>query len=416
MWRILRMPRIRLYFLGDAVSTLGDYALWMALGIWVKELTGSSAQAGTVFLMLTLGSLTAPLGGLAADRFRRKPLLIAVYLATAAMILALTFVHDRGQVWLIDVVVFCYGVSSGVTGAAQTALLPSLVEPDLLAEANGLLQTQTQGLRLVTPLVGAGLFVVAGGHAVVVVDAVSFLIAAALLVVVPVTEARPALSGKTGEGGKHWLADTTAGMRHLVTTVVLRQQALAFAAAMLVVGFMEPVSFSVATDELHKSAGFLGFLVFAQGIGAVVGGPTAAPILHRVGGGRLIAGGLLAASAGVLMAAVPAEPVVMAGYALVGLALPWIIVGFMTTLQLNTPPELLGRADGAAGLLIGAPQALSIAIGSALIAAVAYRDLIYVTALVLTASGLYLATRRAQRPGRTVTAAAEEEGLAEAVG
>lgn len=410
MWRILRTPGLRLYFLGDAVSTLGDYALWMALGIWVKELTGSSSLAGLVFLMLTLGSLTAPLGGLIVDRVPRKPLLMVTYLATAAVILVLALVHSRGQVWLIDVVVFCYGVSSGITGAAQTALLPSLVGPDMFAEANGLLQTQTQGLRLVTPLVGAGLFAAAGGPTVVVIDAVTFLIAAALLALVPVAETRPVPKEA------HWLSETVAGVRHLVNAVVLRQQTLAFAVAMLVIGLMEPVSFSIATDELHHSAGFLGVLVFAQGVGAVVGGPSAAPILNRIGGGRLMAAGLGLASVGASMLAVPVQAVVLGGSVLFGLALPWIIVGFTTTLQRNTPPELLGRADGAANLLLGVPQALSIATGSALLAAFAYRDLIFVTAVVLAVAAVYLATRRAQRPEREVAAAGEGSGLAEVVG
>jgi MFS family permease len=210
-------------------------------------------------------------------------------------------------------------------------------------------------------------------------------------------------------------------MRHLFAAAVLRQQALAFATAMLVIGFMEPVAFSVATDELHHGAGFLGVLIFAQGVGAVVGGPSAAPILHRAGGGRLIAAGLALGSAGVLTAAVPEQPVVLAGFALVGLALPWIIVGFTTTLQRNTPPELLGRADGAAGLLIGAPQALSIATGSALLAVFAYRDLIYVTSGVLAVTAVGLATRRAQRPVREADGGGDESGgderaLVDAVG
>jgi len=51
-----------------------------------------------------------------------------------------------------------YGVTGSAIGPAQTALLPAIVPADLLAEANGAQQTMTQGLRLVTPLLGAGLF------------------------------------------------------------------------------------------------------------------------------------------------------------------------------------------------------------------------------------------------------------------
>ena len=59
------------------VSAFGDWAMWIVLAIWMKSLTGSSARAGLVFFVLGLGSLAGPLGGLLADRMRRRPLMIA---------------------------------------------------------------------------------------------------------------------------------------------------------------------------------------------------------------------------------------------------------------------------------------------------------------------------------------------------
>ncbi len=48
MRQLLRIRNARIYLLGDVVSTLGDSALWLAMAIWIKELTGSSAAAGLV--------------------------------------------------------------------------------------------------------------------------------------------------------------------------------------------------------------------------------------------------------------------------------------------------------------------------------------------------------------------------------
>jgi MFS family permease len=391
VWRILRTPKIRLYFLGDAVSTLGDYALWIAMAIWVKELTGSSSQAGIVFLMLTIGSLTSPLSGVLVDRVRRKPLLQVLNLTGAALMLCLLLVHDRHQVWLIDVVVFCYGVNGGAMGPAQTALLPRLVGVDRLAEANGLLQTQTQGLRLVTPLLGAGLFSVAGGHAVALVDAATFVVAAVMLVFVPVDEQRQE------RVDKRWLAELTAGGRHLWRTRVLRQQLVALGAAMLVIGFMESVPFSIVTQGLHRSASFVGVLVLCQGVGAIIGGPTSAAAVRRFGGGRVLAVALAVAGLAELPTVTGSEPVVMVGCGLFGLALPWIVVAANTTLQQHTPNQLMGRVSGASNLAATIPQAVSIAGGAALLAMVAYQDLIYAEVVVLVIAALYLISRPEQR-------------------
>src|ERR1700733_6340294 len=99
MRRLLRIRNARLFLLGDVVSTLGDSALWLALAIWMKELTGSSAWAGLVMFCYAVGNLFSPLGGAIADRFRRRPLLIWLNLAGAVVVPWLLLVHGRRQMW-----------------------------------------------------------------------------------------------------------------------------------------------------------------------------------------------------------------------------------------------------------------------------------------------------------------------------
>ena len=69
--------------IGETLSLFGDTALYLALAIWVKTLTGSSAAAGLVFSSLALPSLVAPFAGLIVDRMRRS-LMIATDLALLA--------------------------------------------------------------------------------------------------------------------------------------------------------------------------------------------------------------------------------------------------------------------------------------------------------------------------------------------
>jgi MFS family permease len=182
MRQLLRIRNARVYLLGDVVSTLGDSALWLAMAIWIKELTGSSAAAGLVMFFFAAGGLCSPLGGVLADRFRRRPFLIWANLAAAVVVLPITLVHGRGQIWLIYLVMLAYGVIGSAINPAQTALLPALVPADLLAEANGAQQTLNEGLRIITPLAGAGLLVLLGGPVVAVIDAVTFGVAVLSLI------------------------------------------------------------------------------------------------------------------------------------------------------------------------------------------------------------------------------------------
>ena len=77
MLGLLRHRDARLLLAGQSLSLLGDRAMFLALGVWVKSLTGSSAAAGLVFFAYGLPGLTAPAAGLLVDRVRRRRLMIA---------------------------------------------------------------------------------------------------------------------------------------------------------------------------------------------------------------------------------------------------------------------------------------------------------------------------------------------------
>ncbi len=172
------------------------------------------------------------------------------------MVLPITLVHHRGQVWLIYLVIFVYGVIGSAIGPAETALLPALVPEDLLAEANGAQQTLNQGLRIITPLVGAGLLVLLGGPVVAEVDAATFLVAVASLVALRVDEPGPERAA-----GPRPRGEFTAGFRALGGDPVLRSITIALALVMLVSGFTETACFSVVTVGLHDKPAFVGVLI-----------------------------------------------------------------------------------------------------------------------------------------------------------
>jgi len=139
--RLLAHRDARLFLAGQSLSLLGDTALWLALGLWVKELTGSSSAAGLVFLCIVAPGLLSPLGGLLVDRLPRRSVLLVVNPLTALIVLPLLFVRDAGDVWLIYVVATLYGTSYVVLAAGQSALLTELLPEDLLGPANAASQT-----------------------------------------------------------------------------------------------------------------------------------------------------------------------------------------------------------------------------------------------------------------------------------
>jgi len=398
--RLIRIRNVRIYLLGEVVSTLGDSALWLAMAIWLKELTGSSTHAGLVIFCYAIGGLASPAGGVIADRFRRRPLLIWSNLSGAVVVLGILLVHDRSQLWIVYLVVFCYGLVGSVIGPAQTALLPSLVPADLLAEANAAQQTLNSGMRIVTPLVGAGLFTLVGAGAVAEMDAGTFGVAILALLALRVKESRPGRpDGSPPAGGRtqNRVRSITAGFAYIRREPALRAITIALAFALLAFGFIESAGFSVATAGLHHQASFVGVIIAFLGGGSVVGGLTATPLLHRLSEGMLTVLGLVSLAVGVLLLTLPSLGPVLAGAVLMGIMLPWVNVAATTVLQRRTPSDLLGRVGGAFGLSLTVPQVTSIGLGAALIAVVGYRVLLVIMAAVAVVAAAFLVSQPAAR-------------------
>jgi MFS family permease len=392
MRALLARKDVRLLLAGQSLSMFGDWAMIIVLGIWTKVLTGSNGAAGLVFFVFALASLAAPLGGLVVDRVPKRPLMISTHLALAAVMCLLLLVHDRSDVWLIYAVTILYGLGGDVFAAARSAMLKAMLPDALLAEANGALQSLREGLRLIAPVAGAGIFAVAGGSVVALVDAATFVLSAGTLVALRFVEPAPA------PREHHFLREVSAGFSHIWRTQALRQLTIGLGIAMLVVGFSETLIFAITANGLHRSPAFIGVLEVFQGVGSVAGGLTAARLLRRIGDLRLTGLGLIAFAVGDGFFLVPRLEAVLAGGVIAGVGIVWAIVALATAYQRRSPQAVQGRVNAAANMLFSVPQTISIAVGAALITVVDYRlEIVAMGAVVLVAAA-YLLTRRESEP------------------
>jgi MFS family permease len=389
MRRLLSYRDARLLVAGQTVSAFGDWAMWIVLAVWMKTLTGSSARAGLVFLVLGLGNFAGPLGGLLADRVRRRPLMIATDCALGCSVLVLLIVHDRGDAWLIYLVAFLYGVGGSVFFPARSALLRLMLPEELLADANGALSSVQQGLRIVAPPVGAALYAAFGGGTVAILDAATFAGSAFFLSRMRVAEQKPE------PPQHHFLRELTAGIEHVWRTLPLRQIVTGATIALLVIGFAETLIFSVIA-HLGKHPSFFGVMAALQGVGSIAGGITAGALVRRAGDVRTVGIGLGLFGVGDLLLIINSLPIVLVGFFVAGLGVVWAIVAFSTALQTRTPLAIQGRVSSAADISLSVAQTVSIATGAALSTVVDYRVLLVVMAAVVVASAAYLGTRREQ--------------------
>jgi MFS family permease len=381
VFRVAGYPRL---FLGLTTSMLGDSVMLLVLSMWVKTLTGSNAQAGFTFFFLAVPALFAPLLGVWVDRLPRRAVLVWGHVLSAAMVLPLLVVHDAGDVWLIWLVAFLYGVSFVMLPAALNGLLKDLLPDDLLVDANSSLATTREAFRLVGPLIGALLFTFAGGWAVAVVDAATFLVAAAFVATIHVVEEPAAREERFRD-------EVLAGVRFLRTDRVLRLVLVGFAAAILVIGFSESAIYALL-DAFDKPATWASAFVTCMGVGAIAGGLSAGPLVRRTGevAGCALGLAIFGVASGVAAVA-PTLAVVLVGAGVMGLGMPLVFVALNTLLQRRSPRELVGRVSAAVDITLAVPQVVSLALGAALVVVFDYRVIFGIIAVVMVLGGLQIA-------------------------
>lgn len=180
----------------------------------------------------------------------------------------------------------------------------------------------------------------------------------------------------------------------------LRHALTAVGVALLVIGFLE--SAIAAVDAFGKPASYVGVAVSLQGVGAIAGGLSSAFVIRRLGEARSICLSLTVLAAGLAVCAeAPWLEGFLAGTVVAGYALPILVVALNTLLQRRTPQRLMGRVSAAADVVLGTPQAGSIAVGALLVTLVSYRPIFWACAVVVAASAGYLAfALRADGNGR----------------
>ncbi len=409
----MRRPAYRRLMVGWFATNLGDSALYLVLAIWVRELTGSDAAGALVFLFLGLPALLAPWAGQLADRVHRRPLLIATNAGVAAVLLLLLLVGGPEQVWLIYAVTFGYGLSAYLTSAAQAGLLRDLLPDDEIGSANGIFTSIDNGMRIVSPPLGAGLYVLAGPWAVVAVSVAGYLVMALMLLTVRIEESAPE---PRAADATYW-GEVSAGFRELLRDPLLRLLTIATAVGFGLTGILNATIFPLIEHGLQAGPAALGPAQAIQGVAALAGGLVSAAVLRRLGERRLFAWGMTLVAVGSFAAyalvqwPMPEEWMRWAGITLVqwpiGFGVPWVVVGLSTLRMRLVPSRLQGRTSAAMNVSINVPQMLMLALGTAAMVVIDFRWLLLAAAIGIAGAAVAVWVGRGVGARQTTDASAE---------
>jgi MFS family permease len=263
----LRHRDFRLLWLGMTVSLAGDGVFMVAMAWQVYAVWNAPAALSMVGIAMTVPTIVCLLpGGVLSDRFSRRAIMLLADAVRAAAIAALAVLSLTGriQVWEIAVLSMVYGAGTAFFTPAFEALVPDLLPGADLPAANSLDQfVRPIALRLAGPALGGWIISVSGPGVAFAADAASFAFAgAAVLAMRPV----PGHAGSSASiaadirGGLAFIRGRTWLWGTLVSAAV---------AYLLFLGPTEVLLPYMVKNGLHGSAGTLGTVFAAGGIGSI---------------------------------------------------------------------------------------------------------------------------------------------------
>ena len=333
---IMRNRSFVLLWIGLLLSGAGDWINYVAMVALVYRQTHSAlALAGLRLCHIVPILVVGPFAGVFVDRWSRKRTLITTPLAACVAVGILTFVHP------VPLVFLAYGVITiALTffNPARSAVIPNIVEPDQLVSANALAQITATTSILVGGLAGGLIVATAGVTAAFVLDALSFLLIALLIIPVRVHEARLPVRAASLERelaeGVHLLRREPA-----VANVVVAGAIFVFAPATVLT-----IGIAFVQTVLHSGSAVYGEILAGLGLGSVLGAvwmigfhpPVRHDFTFAVSG---IVLGLGVAGLGLSRGVLPAA----AAYGVVGFASMVNTVSAVTLIQELVPDNVRGR-------------------------------------------------------------------------
>jgi MFS family permease len=339
MFRSLRTRNYRLWFFGQTVSQSGTWMQSVGQYWLVLELTHSAFDLGiTAALQFAPVLLFGTIGGLVADRFDKRRVLLVTQTAFSVQAVALWALVASGsvQLWMVWALALLYGFINVLDNPSRQSFVMEMAGHDDLANAIALNSVIVNVSRIVGPALAGILIATVGLSWAFLANAISFVaVIGALYAMRPADlHRRPPVARAKGQ--------IRAGMRYAWGAWELRVPLL----MMAVIGTLG-YNFSVilplyASDVFHRGAGTYSALTVAMGVGALAGGLFVAS--RRRPSYRLLV--LVSLAFGVLILAVAVAPtllLVLVLLALMGAASLMFIAVANSLLQLNSSGAMRGR-------------------------------------------------------------------------
>ena len=266
--KAFKIRDFRTLWIGQFISQIGDYLALIAALVVIQKLSGSALWLGFTAMALTLPQLLFGLvGGVMADRFDRKKVMVISDLARAAAILILIWAKSPRELYLFPLVGCFMSVAGVFFGPARNAIIPSIVSREMLLTANGLLQASQMLAVIAGSFLATLVIATLGPASAFILDSLTFLISAGLIFTLKI----PPLNNSGPKEGIFW-PQLKEGLSYIKERKPILVILVVASVATLSLGSIAVLGVAYVENYLGVNAESFGFLNSIQGIGMIAGG------------------------------------------------------------------------------------------------------------------------------------------------
>ena len=350
MFRTIENRNYRLYFFGRLVSLLGSWLQSVAQAWLVYRLTSSSFQLGLVVFIGQVPLLfLSPIGGLIADRYPRRWVVVATQTTSMllAFVLAVLTLWGHVQLWEILAVAGLQGTINAIDVPTRLALVSEIVDADNLLNADALNSSIFGNASSVAPLIAGFLVATVGEGWCFAINGATYLAVIAGLLMMRLEEhkrdRRPQSALSSVREGFHFVRDTAPIRRILVALAVVSLLGAPFTVLM-------PI---FAAKILHAGPRGLGLLISANGVGSLIGSVLLASRRGLTGLGRWIVFGSAGLGAALILFSLSRSfAVSLTILSVAGFCMFYETTASNTLIQAMSPNALRGRVIAILSMLI----------------------------------------------------------------
>jgi predicted MFS family arabinose efflux permease len=278
---LFRNRNFMLVWWAGLISMLGNYMMFIALPVYIFEKTDSALS--TAFSVMGGGFATIVVGqvaGVFVDRWNYKRTLVFANFMLVFVTLALLLTLYMPW-WVVIPVAFLQSSVGQFLGPAENALLPTLVDNKLLASANSFNALNNSLARLIGPALGGLLLATVGFAGVVMVDAVTYLIAALLILAVKAPEIKRE-AFQTINPYKRVFLEWREGLQTVRSSYALTLSFIVVAFIGLGEGAISALMAPYVNVMFGGSGLELGYIMSSQAIGGILGSLLLTTFVHKL--------------------------------------------------------------------------------------------------------------------------------------